>query len=276
MENWDLWQSVLLAMRADSLNSAATRLGINPTTLSRKIKRLEANIGQPLFRRTGVSLKPTPLCLSLLPELEQAETRLNTVQAAFSDLPMRPPRKLAISTLAFIANHALAPNLPGLLKGHNLQVELLIQSGNIHLSRREADIAIRLAKPDQSGIYAEKIADIDYLPVAKTGIDPHTLPWAMLDRQYSQLPESRWTAKQPAKGEIIHSASQFETLLQLVKAGSAKALLPKMMIAQQRNLSFLSKSAPVSRPVWLLTHKDDRGIGYIDHAAQWIKQTISV
>jgi len=273
MKNWDLWQSVLVAARAGSVGAAAVQLNVNPTTLSRKIKRLETTINQVLFHRQGVTLKPTGLCLSLLPQLEQAASRLNEIESRFIQIDHRLPRKIRISTIPFITNQVLAPRLDILLKGHNLQVELMVQTGNIHLTRREADIAIRLAKPDQPAIHAENIATIHYHPVAKRGVDPDTLLWASLGSEYAHLPEAKWTMNQSDAKDGIHYATQTETLLQMVKSGIAKAMLPDLMTKGDPDLVCIDHHASLYRHAWLLKHRADKGIGYIEHTADWIKQS---
>ena len=275
MKNWDLWQAVLIAARAGSVGAAAAQLNINPTTLSRKIKRLEATINQVLFHRQGVTLKPTGLCLSLLPQLEQAASRLNDIESRFIETNRHLPRRVRISTLPFITNQVLAPRLDNLLTGHNLQAELMVQTHNIHLTRREADLAIRLAKPDQSAINAEKIATIHYHPVAKAGIDPDTLLWATLGPEHAHLPEAKWTLNQPQAKTGIHQATQTETLLQMVKSGAAKAMLPDLLTAGENDLVCINDHASLSRHAWLLKHRADNGIGYIDHTISWIKRSFA-
>ena len=275
MKNWDLWQSVLIAARSGSVGAAAAQLNINPTTLSRKIKRLEATINQVLFHRQGVTLKPTELCLSLLPQLEQAASRLNELESQFIQINRHLPRRVRISTIPFITNQVLAPRLDDLLIGHNLQVELMSQTGNIHLTRREADIAIRLAKPDQPAIHVEKIATIHYHPVAKRGIDPDSILWATLGPEYAHLPEAKWTLDQRSAKTGVHHATQTETLLQMVKSGTAKAMLPDMMTTAEPDLVRIDHQASLYRHAWLLKHSADKGIGYVEHTTDWIKRSFA-
>jgi DNA-binding transcriptional LysR family regulator len=274
MENWHLWQSVLYAANSSSLGAAARQLQIDPTTLSRKIKRLENRIGHQLFERHGVSLKPTAYCLSLLPQLERAATGIAEIEASFSAGPAYPPRTIRISTLAMINAHILSPALPKLLEGHNLLVDLQSQNQNVLVTRREADIALRLAKPLQQGIDAEQIGDVKYLPVAAKNADLQKLRWASLSSAYSHLPEVAWTLKQPGAKSGIHFASEMESILQMVRIGAAKALLPSFMLAGQTGLVEISRAPPLTRPLWLLRHKDDRGTGYIETVCNWIKSVV--
>ncbi|MCC7272390.1 MAG: LysR family transcriptional regulator, partial [Alphaproteobacteria bacterium] len=171
MADWDGWRAVLLMARQGTLASAAAALGVDPTTAARRLRRLEEAVGLRLFERQGTRLRPTAACLGLLPRIETAETELLAAERSFGPGAPGPARTLRLTAVAFMVDHLLAPALPELLAGRRLRVELQADNRNLSLARREADLAVRLGRPDPPQASAQRLGDVPYAVYAAVGRD---------------------------------------------------------------------------------------------------------
>lgn len=270
MDNWQIWQFVLAAARHGSMSEAGRQMGVDATTISRRIKRLEKQTGRQLFNRQGVRLKPTMFCLSLLPELENAANAMARLNRQSGTTKTRFVRAVRISSLAMITDHLLAPNLPKLLDDRKIRVELISESRNIILSRREADIAVRLAKPAAGAGRTIKVGDVKYCTYVRDGVDPDSVLWATYTDEMAHLPETKWTRGQGDAKSGVHLATNAHTLFEMVAAGTAKALLPQFLADHEPKLVAIERKPVLSRQAWIVTHPEDKGAAHIEKTIEWI------
>ncbi len=144
---WDDLRTVLAMVRQGSLAGAGNELGLNYTTVSRRLKRAETALGQTLFERLADGYVPTEtarLIAEHAAEMEQQEHALmRKVQGADTDLG----GEITITAPQLLIASFLAP----VLDQFNLaypKINLHIRATNelLDLSRREADLAIRISR----------------------------------------------------------------------------------------------------------------------------------
>ena len=270
MIDWDGWRAVLLVARAGTVAAAAGELGVDATTAARRLRRLEAALALRLFERQGTRLVPTAACLDLLPRLEQAERALAAAAAAFDHGAAGPVRSLRITAVAYLVDHVLAPALPGLVAGRRLRVELLSDNRNLSLTRREADLAVRLGRPEATHAAVRPLGSVAYRVYARHDADMDRLPWAGLSDEQAHLPESRWTARRAGARGVEHRANRFETLARIAAAGLARALLPDRVAAAFPDLAPAAGPPPLLREAWLVGHPEEAGAPHIRAGADWL------
>ena len=159
--NWQLIPSFLAAHKHGSLLAAARALGISQPTVGRHVSQLEAQLGTPLFERTGRGLIPTPAAVRLADAARDMETGAHTL--------MRGAHQAQTTLLGTVRISASQPVacflLPALLaqlrvEQAGIQVELVVSNTVSDLLRREADVAIRLVRPTQSSLVARRIGHV--------------------------------------------------------------------------------------------------------------------
>ncbi|ACL56607.1 LysR family transcriptional regulator [Methylobacterium nodulans] len=276
MESWDAWQTLLAVARTGRLAAAADQLGIDPTTAGRRVRRLEADLGRPLLVRAGGGLVPTRACLDLMPRLEAAERALRGVGTglAGSGEAGRPAwRTVRVTAVAFLCDHLLAPAVPALLAGRPaLGLDLIAEDRNLSLTRREADLALRLGPPVAGRASAREIGRLAYGVYAAAGTAaPDRLPWAALDGALGHLPEVRYAERAAGRAGLRHRAARLETLLRLTRAGGVRAVLPEIMAAGDPALVRLGAEPVVIRPVFLIGHPEDEAAPPVRAVAGWIE-----
>lgn len=165
--NWQLIPSFLAAHQHGSLLGAARTLGISQPTVGRHVSMLEAQLGAPLFERTGRGLIATPAAMRLAQAARAMEVGAQTL--------MRNAQQSQTSLSGTVRISASQPMgcwvLPNLLlklraEQPSIQIELVVSNAISDLLRREADIAIRLVRPTQPSLVARRIGHVQVVVCA--------------------------------------------------------------------------------------------------------------
>ena len=159
--DWALVRAFLAVLEAGSLSGAAKKLGAQQPTLSRQVTALEAQLGAPLFERTGRGVEPTTMALAIADAARRME-------AGADELLRRLARKrdlatgtVRITTSQVAASYLLPPLLAELQAVEpGIEIELVASNQLSNLLRREADIAVRMVRPAQASLVARKLGDI--------------------------------------------------------------------------------------------------------------------
>ena len=182
--DWALVRSFLAVLDAGSLMGAARRLGAQQPTLSRHVAEFEAQLGAPLFERTGRGVTPTALALSIADAARQMEQGAGALAQALAGRRAATAGTVRITTSQVAASYLLPAALAALQASEpDIQVELVASNQISNLLRREADIAVRMVRPSQGSLVARKLGEIpicaaahaDYLARAGTPQQPAEL-----------------------------------------------------------------------------------------------------
>jgi len=172
--DWETQRAFLAVLREGSLSGAARALGLAQPTVRRRIERLEADIGAPLFVRAPNGLVPTDRADALMGHAEAMALAAEAFHRSASADVGAIAGVVRISASEIVAVEILPPILQPLLTAHpGLAVELSANNRNEDLLRREADIAVRMVAPQQDALVARRIGSImiglyahaDYLAV---------------------------------------------------------------------------------------------------------------
>ncbi len=159
--NWALVKSFIAVLDAGSLLGAARNCGAQQPTLSRHIAELEAQLGTPLFERTGRGVVPTVAALAIADAAREMEAGAQALNAALVRRSAATSGTVRIATSQVAASYLLPPLLVRLQREEpGIQVELVVSNALSNLLRREADIALRMVRPAQPSLLARKLADV--------------------------------------------------------------------------------------------------------------------
>jgi DNA-binding transcriptional LysR family regulator len=159
--DWTLIQSFLAALDAGSLLGAAKALGTSQPTVGRHIAQLEAQLGTVLFERTGRGLRATAAALAMAQPAREMETGALDLARTLSRTAQDMAGTVRITASQSVACELLPPILAAMrIEMPSIQIELVSSNAVSNLLRREADIAIRMVRPDQASLIARKIADV--------------------------------------------------------------------------------------------------------------------
>jgi len=159
--DWDLYQSLHAVVRAGSLSGAARALGLSQPTVGRHIEQLEQALGQPLFTRSPQGLRPTELALALAPSLEAMASAAETALREASGDAGTASGVIRLTASEVIGTEVLPALLAEFHEDHpGVVIELALSNRAEDLLHREADIAVRMMRPTQTGLRARRIGSI--------------------------------------------------------------------------------------------------------------------
>jgi len=186
---WDHWRSFVAVADEGSLSAAGRKLGLTQPTVGRHIDLLEAAVGAALFLRTPHGLDVTELGCDLLPEARAMAASAHALERTASGPTESARGVVRLTASEVVGTQILPPLLAPLLARHReLELELALSNRNEDLSKREADLAIRMIRPTQDGLVARKLGMVtiglyahrDYLfaygmPERLSDLDGHVL-----------------------------------------------------------------------------------------------------
>jgi DNA-binding transcriptional LysR family regulator len=158
--SWDELRSFRAVLRDGSLSGAARRLGLAQPTLGRHIEALEEALGVALFTRSPRGLTPTDAALHLDPHVQDmaAASAALVRTAAAEAAPDRGVVRITASEV--MGCEVLPPLLAGFGAANpGITIELALNNRNEDLSRRDADIAVRMIRPTQNALVAQRIGE---------------------------------------------------------------------------------------------------------------------
>lgn len=186
---WDLYQSLHAVLQSGSLSAASRSRGLTQPTIGRHIEALEQQLGAPLFLRSPRGLTPTDLALSLKAHLEEMHAAAAAAARDASGAADSEKGSVRIAASLIVGVEVLPQILAGFMEQHpDIAIELVLSNKIEDLSRRDADIAVRMARPTQGALVARKIGMLGVGFYATQGyIDRRGMPESMEDLENHTL-----------------------------------------------------------------------------------------
>jgi len=165
--DWALVRSFLAVLDAGSVGAAAKRSGARQPTLSRHIAELEAQLGAPLFERTGRGVVPTGAALAIVDAARRMQDAALALGRGLASARSTTHGVVRVTTSQVAATWLLPPVLSRLRRAHpQIEIELVASNELTNLLRREADIAVRMVRPAQQSLIARKLGEIEIVAAA--------------------------------------------------------------------------------------------------------------
>ena len=264
MSDWENLRHFVVLAREGTLSAAARLLGVDHATVARRVAALEAETGLKLVDRRARSYQLTDdgrrIAATALPMEEAAFAVGRAVQAARPGLH----GEVSISSPPSLANALIAPRLFELRRRHpGIRIKLIGEKRTASLNRREADVALRLSRPQEPGLIARKIGSFgfglygasDYLKATPR----HAFAFIAYDDSMDDAPQQKWLQAIAASNEIVLRTNDLENQAAAARTGLGVAVLPHFLGDPNPDLERhdVTPAAP-SRDVWLLVHRDLR------------------
>ncbi len=252
--NWDDLRVARAVFESGSYAAAGARLHMNETTVARRLGRLQQDLGLTLFEAVDGVRRPTAQCAELVALTARMEDQAERISKIGDDYPEWIGHR-RIATTDSIATEVLAPNVaPFLAEQPGLSLALLASTQNVNFSRWEADIAVRLQKPDKGDFIMSKLADLTLYLFEPAEVKPQTgeLVWAY-PQDLDATPESQYLKQ---AGLHQHARCMTKNLLvakKLIESRRCAGILPNFMCAGLLDDdAFHITKLPQPRGVWLL------------------------
>ncbi|AYC31563.1 LysR family transcriptional regulator [Pseudomonas cavernae] len=158
--DWDNLRYFLELSRAGKLTAAARRLGVDHTTVARRVQALEKSLDAQLFLRGTAGYSLTEAGRDLLPQAEAMESAFSAIEQAKAEHSDTLSGQVRIGVTEGYGSLVLAPQLAELTQRYpHLGIDLLAVPRMVHLSRHEADIVITLERPERGPFIITKLSD---------------------------------------------------------------------------------------------------------------------
>ena len=284
--NWNDLRYVLAVGRTGTLPGAAHALSVNETTVGRRITAIEETLGVHLFDKVqGGKLLPTKAGLKAIGHAELIEQRVLELGNEIAGGNTEVAGTVRLTAVPILVNRLLVPASRELLdRNPQLHVEIVADFRDLSLTKREADIALRLAAPGRgagNAVLARKIGVLNYDVFATAALDAESaarLPWITYESAMNHIPQARWLSEEIDRGAEPVAGFSFndaEGLMHAVGAGLGKSLLPSIIAdadPRLRRVVGASSDEPHCREVWVLTHPDQRSLARVDTVIDWLER----
>jgi len=260
--DWDALRHFRAVAQRGTLSAAARLLKVQHTTVARRIDALEAALGSRLFLRNPRGYTPTRVGLSLLESVEAMQARVNEVARLADGQDVEMSGAVRIATADALAKHLVLPALLPLADRHpELRLEVVSDTRQHDLSRREADVALRIGGSLDTRLVGRKLAALGFgLYGARGRPKKISLPrdrYVTFDDSVGPLPHDAWLAEHAAGARIVLRSNRQETLIEAVRVGFGLGLLPCVAAdADPALVRLLGPDQVFTRELWLLVHPD--------------------
>lgn len=160
---WTDLRYFLVTARRGSATAAGRDLGASPATVTRRLHALEAALGARLFERARDGHGLTPAGRRLLAHAEAMEQAARAAEDAVRAADDEAVGTLRVACAEAVAHHVLLPRLAAIHAAHpRLRLELTVGPGTVSLGRREADVAVRLSRPERGDMVVRRLGRLAF------------------------------------------------------------------------------------------------------------------
>jgi DNA-binding transcriptional LysR family regulator len=263
---WSDVRIFLAVVRGRSFGEAARTLGVSHPTVGRRIKALENEAEQALFRRTSDGLVLTDAGDTVLALAESMENAALAMERRLAGNHERLEGILRISSPEWFAGHVLAPVLAEMMRRHPAVVPEVIASHRLlDLSRREADVAFRVVPFTEPDIVQRRLMTISFGlygsadTAAAMQNDPASVGLILMDTAQSHFPEVAWLLDRFPLSRRVFTSTSRAVQAQMCLRGMGIAVLPRPLGDAVAGLQRIdTPDAPPSRDIWVGYHHDLR------------------
>jgi DNA-binding transcriptional LysR family regulator len=281
--DWSDLRFALAVGNAGSLAGAARKLGVNHTTVLRRLDALEEHLGARLFERHRSGYHPTEAGSMLLDLARRMADQADEIERRVLGRDREMTGPLRVTTAFVIMEHLLPHPLASFARRYpGIEVEVVENAFLVDLSRRhadqaqnwarlEADVALRLSANvaehlvgRQLGMTHCRVYALRGAPGMPQSITPlQTLireaPWVAFERDAHSRVYDRWMRQQLAQADVKLRVDIFNAMVAMIRTGVGVGVLPTFMQASHPDIVPVSDTIPeLSVPVWMLTHPDLR------------------
>ncbi|SFA96683.1 DNA-binding transcriptional regulator, LysR family [Pseudomonas sp. NFIX10] len=260
---------ILALVRGGSLARAARLLQVDVSTVFRSVRRLEAALGQPLFEKSRSGYLPTSLAQALAEQAERAEQALEAARVGVEQGGEVISGTVRLTCSDSVLQALLLPALARFMPAYPaLSLELSTSNDFANLSRRDADIALRLTRTPPEHLVGRNLGNVTFrVCVGATYLRPANvddlagMTWIAPDDFLPDHPTVAWR-RQHLPGVVpAYRCNSMLSVTELVRAGLGVAALPDFLIDESQGLMPLGEPLQgYDTALWLLTRPDCRAL----------------
>jgi len=265
--SWDEFRLVKSIADARSLVGAAERLGVNQSTVFRRLAALEAAVGARLFDRSRAGYEPTSAGEDMIALAATMAESITEFERRVAGRDVKPTGELSVTVPISIGLHFM-PAIVAQFQASNpgVVVELILADEALDLSRRGADVAVRLTNDPPETLVGRRICTAQWRLYRRRGIaaEPgaaaiEAIPFIGYVDSLGPASNRRWIEANVDSGRVVAKANSAHCMLELALQGTGAALLPCFLGDRNPDLVRVGYALPeLDAGLWTLTHADLR------------------
>ena len=260
--DWDDLRYALAVAEGGSLSAASRRLGVNHSTVYRRLGALESELGTRLFDRDSGQLTPTAAGEDLLQSARRVDADLQALDRRLAGRDSSLSGSLRLTAPDDIALDLLLAPLADFRAAYpGVALEVVIDNRMLSLTRREADLAVRPTSQPPETLVGRRVGALGSAIYGGRNLRaaPEEGPWIAWDEDAGPPALHRWMAKHVAPETIAYRSNSLLHQLAACRAGMGLAVLPCFLGDAALDLTRQGPPEPgLVTDLWLLTHPDLR------------------
>jgi DNA-binding transcriptional LysR family regulator len=269
---WDDFRLVRAIAEQRSLGGAAEALGVNNSTVFRRLNTLEEHLGVRIFERARTGYLLTSAGEEMVALATRMAESIIEFERRIAGQDVRPSGELRVTTTDTIFSHLVAPMFCAFRRRYpEITLDFVIDNRALNLSRRDADVAIRASVDPPQTLIGRRVATIAWGAYASdaflaeaapdlSSIEAMTRPparWVGLGDPLATTAGGRWIAAHVVPECVAVKVNMVSTMASAVNAGLGIGLLPCFIGAQMADVRRIDAIRPASDTgLWVLTHPD--------------------
>ncbi|WP_027819208.1 LysR family transcriptional regulator [Paraburkholderia bannensis] len=285
MFDWENLRFFVAVAQTGSLSAAARQLKVDHATVGRRLSALEADLEMRLVDRLPRACQLTASGRQIVELAQRMEAEAFAIERLARAVQSPMQGKVTISVPPVLASNFFATTLGAFSQRHpGIQLAIASEAQRVSLGRREADLALRLARPDEPRNVTRKLGTMPFALYARRDYAQAVQPaeWAFIayEARLADMPHEQWLRAAAGERPIVCEVSDISTQLAVARTGIGVAGLPVFMGDADPALQRLPWSGEAfSRDIWLVVHDDLRYSppirAVIDFVAEMVGQTFN-
>jgi DNA-binding transcriptional LysR family regulator len=285
---WDDVRVFLAVQRTGSHKQAARLLAVDATTVSRRVAALEEALGTRLLLRTPDRLQATRAGELLAERAERMEAEALAGERELSAADARLEGTVRITAADGLLHYVLLPALADFRRLHPaVRVDFIADNRELDLSRREAEVAVRLTRPREPALVARRLGELrmslfaspEYVerrgaPRNVSALSAHD--FIGFDAALDALPQVKWLRRTVREPHYVVRANTTTAQALACAEGHGIALLPVFVGANEPRLRrLMPRLVGPTRELWAVSHVDLRANARVEACISWLARVVS-
>jgi DNA-binding transcriptional LysR family regulator len=265
MFDWENIRYFVAVARIGTMSGAARILKVDHATVSRRVSALESEINTRLIERQPRICRLTPIGQRVFEVAQQMEEGAYALERLLEASRSPLSGKVTLSAPPVLVANFLVNHLADFRRANpGVQLSVSCEARRVSLSRREADVVLRLTRPEEPTSVVRKLGRVSFGLYASKDYphlhNPSAWEFIAYDAGFVGVSQQKWLMSVAGKRPIACEISDINGHLVAARAGAGVAGLPDFLAATDPNLQRVPyEGEPFSRDIWMAVHQDLRG-----------------
>jgi DNA-binding transcriptional LysR family regulator len=268
MLSWDDFRYVKAIADTRSLGGAASELGVNHSTVFRRLAQIEERLGSRLFERSRAAYALTPCGEEMVRLAERMGEDIIAFERQVTGHDLRPSGELRVTTNDTALVHLMTDIFAAFRKAYpEIMLDVVVSNQALNLSKRDADVAVRATDRPPEALIGRRAANIGWAAFAASKSAPKSfdpvrdgrdVDWIGFGDNLANLKAAKWLKEHAAPERIVYRINTVLGLAEAAAAGIGVGFMPCFIGSVKPDLTRLGPPVAFGDAVWLLTHADLR------------------